>query len=50
MKVFSGSEIISNGFKRKIEAIGVDTVMKDNIQSRLAGFKLRFYCGFHTRN
>jgi hypothetical protein len=30
---------ISDGFKRKIEAIGVDTVMKDNIQSaRLAGF------------
>jgi hypothetical protein len=38
MKVFSGSEIC-DGFKRKIEAIGVDTVMKDNIQSaRLAGF------------
>jgi hypothetical protein len=28
MKVFSGSEIYSDGFKRKIEAIGVDTVMK----------------------
>jgi hypothetical protein len=27
MKVFSGRNI-SNGFKRKIEAIGVDTVMK----------------------
>jgi hypothetical protein len=30
MKVFSGRN--SDGFKRKIEAIGVDTVMKD-IQS-----------------
>jgi hypothetical protein len=32
--------------KEKIEAIGVDTVMKDNIQSaRLAGFEARFCCG-----
>jgi hypothetical protein len=28
MKVFSGSEIYGDGFKEKIEAIGVDTVMK----------------------
>jgi hypothetical protein len=39
MKVFSGSEILAIALKEKIEAIGVDTVMKDNIQSaRLAGF------------
>jgi hypothetical protein len=39
MKVFSGSEILAIALKEKIEAIGVETVMKDNIQSaRLAGF------------
>ncbi|UQD57640.1 DUF2007 domain-containing protein [Flavobacterium sp. K5-23] len=39
MKVFSGSEILAIALKEKMEAIGVDTVMKDNIQSaRLAGF------------
>ena len=39
MKVFSGSEILSLALKEKIEAIGVDVVIKDNIQSaRLAGF------------
>ncbi|WP_016990660.1 putative signal transducing protein [Flavobacterium sp. ACAM 123] len=39
MKVFSGSEILAMALKEKIEAIGVATVMKDNIQSaRLAGF------------
>jgi len=39
MKVFSGSEILALALKEKIEAVGVDTVMKDNIQSaRLAGF------------
>jgi hypothetical protein len=39
MKVFSGSEILAMALKVKIEAAGVDTVMKDNIQSaRLAGF------------
>ena len=39
MKVFSGSEILALALKEKIEAAGVDTVMKDNIQSaRLAGF------------
>ncbi|HEY4617945.1 MAG TPA: DUF2007 domain-containing protein [Flavobacterium sp.] len=39
MKVFSGSEILALALKEKIEAIGVDVVMKDNIQSaRLAGF------------
>ncbi len=39
MKVFSGSEILAMALKEKIEAIGVDVLMKDNIQSaRLAGF------------
>ena len=39
MKVFSGSEILALALKEKIEAIGVDVVIKDNIQSaRLAGF------------
>jgi hypothetical protein len=39
MKVFSGSEILALALKEKIEAVGVDVVMKDNIQSaRLAGF------------
>ena len=39
MKVFSGSEILAMALKEKIEAIGVDTVLRNNIQSaRLAGF------------
>ena len=39
MKVFSGSEVLALALKEKIEAIGVDVLMKDNIQSaRLAGF------------
>ena len=39
MKVFSGSEILALALKEKIEEIGVDVVMKDNIQSaRLTGF------------
>jgi hypothetical protein len=39
MKVFSGSEVLALALKEKIEAAGVDTVVKDNIQSaRLAGF------------
>lgn len=39
MKVFSGSEILALALQEKIEAIGVDVVIKDNIQSaRLAGF------------
>ena len=39
MKVFSGSEALALALKEKIEAAGVDTVIKDNIQSaRLAGF------------
>ena len=39
MKVFSGSEILAMALKEKIEAIGVETVLKNNIQSsRLGGF------------
>jgi hypothetical protein len=39
MKIYSGSEILANGLKVKIEAIGVDVIKKDNLQSaRLAGF------------
>lgn len=39
MKVFSGSEILALALQQKIEAAGVDTMVKNNIQSaRMAGF------------
>ena len=39
MKVFSGSEILALALQQKIEEVGVNTVLKNNIQSaRLAGF------------
>ncbi len=39
MKIFSGSEILAQALQQKIEAIGVETIVKNNIQSsRLAGF------------
>ena len=39
MKVFSGSEILALALQQKIEAVGVETVIKNNIQSaKLAGF------------
>jgi len=39
MKIFSGSEILAQALQQKIEAIGISTVIKNNIQSaRLAGF------------
>ena len=39
MKVFSGSEILADALKQKIEEVGVEVVKKDNLQSaRLAGF------------
>ena len=39
IKIFSGSEILANNLKEKIEAIGINVVIKDNIQSaRLGGF------------
>jgi hypothetical protein len=39
MKIFSGSEILALALQQKIEAIGVDTVIKNNIQSAtLSGF------------
>ena len=39
MKVFSGSEILAEALKQKIEEVGVEVVKKDNLQSaRMAGF------------
>jgi hypothetical protein len=39
MKIFSGSEILAEALKQKIEAIGIAVQKKDNLQSaRLAGF------------
>jgi hypothetical protein len=39
MKVFSGSEILAMALQEKIEEVGVNTVIKNNIQSaRLGGF------------
>ena len=39
MKIFSVSEILAQALQQKIEATGVNTVLKNNIQSaRLAGF------------
>lgn len=39
MKIFSGSEILAMALKTKIEAVGVSTILKNNIQSaRLGGF------------
>ena len=39
MKIFSGSEILALALQQKIEAIGISTVLKNNIQSaRLGGF------------
>ena len=39
IKIFSGSEVLAQALQEHIEAVGVTTVKKDNIQSaRLAGF------------
>lgn len=39
MKIFSGSEILALALKEKIEAIEINVIVKDNIQSaKLAGF------------
>lgn len=39
MKVFSGSEILALALQEKIEAAGVNTMVKNNIQSAtMAGF------------
>ncbi|ESU26345.1 hypothetical protein FLJC2902T_28280 [Flavobacterium limnosediminis JC2902] len=39
MKVFSGSEILALALQAKIEEAGVETLLKNNIQSaKLAGF------------
>ena len=39
IKIFSGSEILAQALQAKIEAVGVNTIVKNNIQSaKLAGF------------
>lgn len=39
IKIFSGSEILAKHLQQQIEDVGVNTLVKDNIQSaRLAGF------------
>ncbi|GEM54202.1 hypothetical protein B0A58_09770 [Flavobacterium branchiophilum NBRC 15030 = ATCC 35035] len=39
IKIYSGSEILAQALQTKIEAAGIATVIKNNIQSaRLAGF------------
>lgn len=39
IKIFSGSEILAIALKSKIEAVGVTTILKNNIQSAtIAGF------------
>lgn len=39
IKIFSGSEILALNLQQKIEDAGVNTVLKNNIQSaRLGGF------------
>lgn len=39
MKIFSGSEILATALQSKLEDAGIDTLLKNNIQSgRLAGF------------
>ena len=39
IKIFSGSEILAQASQAKIEAVGVNTIVKNNIQSaKLAGF------------
>lgn len=41
IKIYSGSEILAQALKVKIEEVEVEIVMKNNIQSgRLAGFGL----------
>ena len=39
MKVFSGSEVLALALQTKLEEAGVETLLKNNIQSaKLAGF------------
>ncbi len=39
IKIFSGSEILAKNLQQRIENAGINTVVKDNIQSaRLGGF------------
>ena len=37
IKVFSGSQILAQALNEKIRAAGVETIMKDNIQSARLG-------------
>ena len=40
IKIFSGTEVLALNLQGRIEAIGVNTVIKNNIQSgQLAGFR-----------
>ena len=40
MKVFSGSEVLAQSLQTKLNDAGVETVIKNNIQSgKLAGFR-----------
>ncbi|WP_300567644.1 DUF2007 domain-containing protein [Flavobacterium sp.] len=40
IKIFSGTEVLAQNLQARIEAIGVNTVIKNNIQSgQLAGFR-----------
>jgi len=44
MKVFSGSEILAEALKQKIETVGVEVVKKDNLQSaRMAGLAVELF-------
>lgn len=36
MKIFSGSEILALALQEKIEAVGINTVLKNNVQSAKA--------------
>ncbi len=39
MKIFSGTEILALALQQKIESVGINTVLKNNIQSAtLSGF------------
>ncbi|OIQ16214.1 MAG: hypothetical protein BM557_10100 [Flavobacterium sp. MedPE-SWcel] len=39
MKVFSGSNILAQALKLKLEEAGIDTIIKNNVQSAtMAGF------------
>jgi hypothetical protein len=40
MKVFSGNEVLAQGLQARLNNAGVETIIKNNIQSgKLAGFR-----------